>query len=51
MSVGKSAPGNVLPQGHQPYKAALQQFGDPIKAEAWFVARRWPDEDIRCSPL
>ena len=23
-------------------------IGDPIKAEAWFVARRWP-EGIRCA--
>ena len=26
---------------------AVQQFGDEEAAEAWFVARRWP-EGIRC---
>ena len=26
---------------------ALQEFGDDAKAEAWFVARRWPD-GVRC---
>ena len=47
MSVGKSAPGKSFRKGIS-LKAALQQFGDPIKAEAWFVARRWPD-GIRCA--
>ena len=47
MSVGKSAPGKSFRKGIS-LKAALQQFGDPIKAEAWFVARRWP-EGIRCA--
>ena len=47
MSVGKSGPGKSFRKGIS-LKAALQQFGDPIKAEAWFVARRWP-EGIRCA--
>ena len=47
MSVVKSAPGKSYRKGIS-LKAALQQFGDPIKAEAWFVARRWP-EGIRCA--
>ena len=47
MSTTNGAPGKSYRKGIG-LKAALQQFGDPIKAEAWFVARRWPD-GIRCA--
>ena len=47
MSTTNGAPGKSYRKGIS-LKAALQQFGDPIKAEAWFVARRWP-EGIRCA--
>ena len=46
MSIGNGAPGKSYRKGIS-LKAALQQFGDDQKAEAWFVSRRWPD-GIRC---
>ena len=30
------------------YMEAAQRFGDDVKAEAWFVSKRWPD-GIRCA--
>ena len=46
MSIGKAAPGKSYRKGIS-LKAALQRFGDAVKAEAWFVSRRWPD-GIQC---
>ena len=42
----KSAPGKHYRKGIS-LLDALEQFGDDEKANAWFVARRWPD-GIRC---
>ena len=46
MSKRKSAPGKSFRKGISLIDA-VQQFGDEAKAEAWFVARRWPN-GIRC---
>ena len=43
----KNAPGKHYRKGIS-LIAALQQFGDDAKAEAWFISRRWPD-GIRCT--
>ena len=42
-----NAPGKSYRKGISLVKA-IQEFGDDAKAEAWFVARRWPD-GIRCT--
>ena len=47
MSTTNGAPGKSYHKGIS-LKAALQQFGDDAKAEAWFVSKRWPD-GIRCA--
>ena len=40
--MSKSAPGKSYRKGIS-LKAAIQSFGDDLKAEAWFIERRWPD--------
>ncbi len=47
MTTAKNAPGKHYRKGIS-LLDALQQFGDDAKAEAWFVARRWPN-GIRCA--
>ena len=47
MTKGNTAPGKSFRKGIS-LKAALQRFGDPVKAEAWFTERRWP-EGVRCA--
>ena len=47
MSTTNGAPGKSYRKGIT-LKAALEQFGDDAKAEAWFVSKRWPD-GIRCA--
>ena len=42
MNTVKNAPGKHYRKGISLVKALLQ-FGDDAKAEAWFVARRWPN--------
>ena len=42
----RKAPGKSYRKGISLIDAA-QRFGDAAAAEAWFVARRWP-EGIRC---
>ena len=46
MNTASSAPGKAYRKGIS-LKAALQSFGDDTKAEAWFIAKRWP-EGIQC---
>ena len=47
MAKAKSkAPGKFYRQGITLVEAA-KQFGDDVRAEAWFVAKRWPD-GVRC---
>lgn len=46
MSQAHNAPGKHYRKGVSLVQA-IQQFGDDAKAEAWFVARRWPN-GIRC---
>ena len=45
--MSKSAPGKSYRKGIS-LKAAIQSFGDDLKAEAWFIERRWPD-GIQCT--
>ena len=45
--MSKSAPGKSYRKGIS-LKAAIQSFGDDLKAEAWFIERRWPD-GIQCA--
>ena len=45
--MSKSAPGKSYRKGIS-LKAAVQSFGDDLKAEAWFIERRWPD-GIQCA--
>ena len=40
--VARKAPGKSYRQGIRLIDA-VQQFGDEEAAEAWFVARRWPE--------
>ena len=47
MITSMNAPGKSYRKGISLVKA-IQEFGDDAKAEAWFVARRWPD-GIRCT--
>ena len=47
MTNAKNAPGKHYRKGISLIQA-LRQFGDDEKAEAWFVARRWP-RGIRCT--
>lgn len=44
--MAKSAPGKSYRKGISLVEA-VNRFGDEAEAEAWFVARRWPD-GIRC---
>ena len=46
MTTAKNAPGKHYRKGISLIDA-VQQFGDEANAEAWFVARRWPD-GIQC---
>ena len=46
MTSTMKAPGKSYRKGISLIEA-VQEFGDDAKAEAWFVARRWPD-GIRC---
>ena len=46
MNTTHNAPGKAYRKGLSLVQA-IQQFGDDAKAEAWFVARRWPN-GIRC---
>ena len=46
MSSAKNAPGKHYRKGISLIDA-VKQFGDEAQAEAWFVARRWPD-GIHC---
>ena len=46
MSTAHNAPGKHYRKGVSLVQA-IKQFGDDAKAEAWFVARRWPN-GIRC---
>ena len=47
MTNAKNAPGKHYRKGISLVQA-LREFGDDEKAEAWFVARRWP-HGIRCT--
>ena len=46
MATAHNAPGKHYRKGISLVEA-IKQFGDDVKAEAWFVARRWPN-GIRC---
>ena len=46
MATAHNAPGKHYRKGISLVQA-IKQFGDDAKAEAWFVARRWPN-GIQC---
>ena len=46
MAIQRKAPGKYFREGMTLIEA-VQEFGDERKAEAWFVAQRWPD-GIQC---